>query len=295
MNTRLKSVETLRERERERESYNLKDGEKGITLIALIVTIIVLLILAMVSVNLVLRNNLIDKAQYAKNEYEKGAQKEEESLNTFESEIDKIMNSIKGSNTEAKEIEAILTKCIVAIYNEEEDAVNEALKDLGTYGISSTPWDENPTWLMFNSKEDYEAGNSTMYCYSKEKEYLYKFSVTQNSEGEYEPKVNYIASGTDTIGEALLTKALDLKKHLEDIFIGKTLEEIKTEDKSNGLIAYVQEGYDRVITKASTDWNEGRQGKKIEVKTEDFSNDTNFYVYSEDGVTYSYVYTEIGE
>ena len=40
-------------------------GENGITLIALIVTIIVLLILAMTSVSLVLRENLIDKAKIA--------------------------------------------------------------------------------------------------------------------------------------------------------------------------------------------------------------------------------------
>ena len=89
MNTRLKNAETLRES----KSYNLKDGEKGITLIALIVTIIVLLILAMVSVNLILRDNLILKAQSAKEEYELAAQKEAIALNEFETEVNKHIPS----------------------------------------------------------------------------------------------------------------------------------------------------------------------------------------------------------
>lgn len=67
--------------------------EKGITLIALIVTIIVLLILAMVSVNLILRDNLILKAQGAKSEYELSAEKEAEELDAFDEEVNKHVPS----------------------------------------------------------------------------------------------------------------------------------------------------------------------------------------------------------
>ena len=67
-------------------------GTNGITLIALIVTIIVLLILAMTSVSLVLRNNLIEKAQLAKDEYEQAAQTESDQLN-------KLENALFGSST----------------------------------------------------------------------------------------------------------------------------------------------------------------------------------------------------
>ena len=67
-------------------------NENGITLIALIVTIIVLLILAMTSVSLVLRNNLIEKAQLAKDEYEQAAQTESDQLN-------KLENALLGSST----------------------------------------------------------------------------------------------------------------------------------------------------------------------------------------------------
>ena len=59
-------------------------GEKGITLIALIVTVIVLMLVAAVSVRLVLRNNMIEKAGDAKDEFESALADEEKELDEFE-------------------------------------------------------------------------------------------------------------------------------------------------------------------------------------------------------------------
>ena len=56
--------------------------ERGITLIALVVTIVVLLILAGVSISLVLNNNgVISKAKDAKNQYAEAQTNEEKQLN----------------------------------------------------------------------------------------------------------------------------------------------------------------------------------------------------------------------
>ena len=90
MKENLKTINILRESyiskkkkvEESRKCTNKRAN--GITLIALIVTIIVLLILAMTTVSLVLRNNLIEKAKIAKNEYETSAQNEMEQLNYLE-------------------------------------------------------------------------------------------------------------------------------------------------------------------------------------------------------------------
>lgn len=71
--------------------------EKGITLIALVITIIVLIILAGVSINLVLgENGIIKKAQYAKSEYEKGAINDLIMLNQM---VD-YMDGLEGSKSE---------------------------------------------------------------------------------------------------------------------------------------------------------------------------------------------------
>ena len=59
-------------------------GQKGITLIALIITIIVLLILAMVSISLVMRWNIINHANNAIQQYNEDALKEGNFLNDAE-------------------------------------------------------------------------------------------------------------------------------------------------------------------------------------------------------------------
>ena len=71
--------------------------EKGITLIALVVTIVVLLILAGVSISLVLNNNgVISKAKDAKNQYAEAQTNDEKSLNEI---ADLMHNYISGEKT----------------------------------------------------------------------------------------------------------------------------------------------------------------------------------------------------
>ena len=68
--------------------------ENGITLIALVVTIVVLLILAGVSINMVLGNNgLIAKAKDAKNKTEKDQINTETGMNNLADEIDAILGT----------------------------------------------------------------------------------------------------------------------------------------------------------------------------------------------------------
>ena len=61
---------------------------KGITLLALIITIIILLILAAVTLNLTIgENGVFTKAKYAKEQYEKAQEKEQKQLNNLYSEM----------------------------------------------------------------------------------------------------------------------------------------------------------------------------------------------------------------
>ncbi len=70
----------------------IRKNERGITLIALVVTIIVLIILATVSINMVAgENGLIKKAQQSKDAYEESSKREEEGLDSMEEEYDYLM------------------------------------------------------------------------------------------------------------------------------------------------------------------------------------------------------------
>ena len=73
--------------------------EKGITLIALVVTIVVLLILAGVSISLVLNNNgVISKAKDAKNQYAEAQTNDEKQLNEVSDWIDTEVGDIAGGS-----------------------------------------------------------------------------------------------------------------------------------------------------------------------------------------------------
>ena len=75
--------------------------ERGITLIALVVTIVVLLILAGVSISLVLNNNgVISKAKDAKNQYAEAQTNDEKQLNEVSDWIDtKVGDTTGGGST----------------------------------------------------------------------------------------------------------------------------------------------------------------------------------------------------
>ena len=73
--------------------------EKGITLIALVVTIVVLLILAGVSISLVLNNNgVISRAKEARNQYAEAQTNEENQLNEVSDWIKEIVGDTTGGS-----------------------------------------------------------------------------------------------------------------------------------------------------------------------------------------------------
>ena len=75
-------------------------SNKGITLVALIITIIVLLILAGVSISFVLNDGILDNAQNAVNEYDNAATNEAELIDYIDDVIDnKIQSLPKDNNT----------------------------------------------------------------------------------------------------------------------------------------------------------------------------------------------------
>lgn len=70
----------------------LKISNNGITLVALIITIIVLLILAGVSLSFVINGGILDKSQLAVNEYKNAANAEGNTLNDIDKQLDKQLS-----------------------------------------------------------------------------------------------------------------------------------------------------------------------------------------------------------
>ena len=67
--------------------------ENGITLVAMVITIIILLILATVSISLVMNNGILDKAKSAVDKYSEGEIEEQIKLSYLELQTEKLYNS----------------------------------------------------------------------------------------------------------------------------------------------------------------------------------------------------------
>ena len=82
----------------------LKNKDKGITLIALVITIIILLILAGISISALTNQGLFKNAKIAQNATEKAEAEQGQRLNEYEDEINKYLNN---SNEDKKEVKLV--------------------------------------------------------------------------------------------------------------------------------------------------------------------------------------------
>ena len=87
------SIEVIEERKNRREKKVYGKSDRAITLIALVVTIIVLFILAGVTINSVVgTDGVIKKSKASVNEYKKKSVEEEKSIKNLENVIDENAN-----------------------------------------------------------------------------------------------------------------------------------------------------------------------------------------------------------
>ena len=141
-------------------------NQRGITLIALVVTIVVLLILAGVSINAIFsENGIINKARDAQNKMDQATQNDLDELN----DLDKLTSSLTDKTTEGEvpdELERYFLgedkkgTSIFELVNEDENGVtfigNEIIPDAETaIEFKTFEQDENNTKILFEYKNNY--------------------------------------------------------------------------------------------------------------------------------------------
>lgn len=110
--------------------------EQGITLIALIVTIIIMLILAGISIKLAIDNNgVIENAKEAKNQYEQSQTEEDSKLSDLSSIMKNKLDANRGNSSNSGEGESSVT--VLGF-----EAPNSI--DYGNYSFSVTTKKSNP-------------------------------------------------------------------------------------------------------------------------------------------------------
>ena len=118
-------------------------GESGITLIALVVTIVVLLILAGITISLVFsENGIIAKAKEAAEKTNQAAINEQEQMNEVAGYLDNMLNEIGGSGGESTPPESILPSD--GSYSEKKGVNTPNLGE----GMTPIKWDETKNdWI----------------------------------------------------------------------------------------------------------------------------------------------------
>ena len=224
---------------------------RGITLIALVVTILILLILAGISISMLTgQNNILNKAGQAKEETEKGKEKEYIKLatsnakisentgmsNTLEQEIQQELDNLLGKNK---------TKVIVDSWkngdtlqgNEESPYEIWSIEDLVEVSKNISEYKDSHINLMqdldFTSKLSYTNYNETKYG-------------DINKDGEIEGVIEELKKGEGFSQIANFAGVFDGKNHsLCNLYINKNQDEVAFIISNSGTVKnlIVKDGY----------------------------------------------------
>ena len=188
--------------------------EKGITLIALIITIIILLILAVVTIGSMQNSNIITYAQNASKDYNTKKLEEESLLDYYEDQIEENLPGAISNSQIAKILEGYMQELIG-----QGQLVEELKKEMSLEGEDIILGDIG----VFYAKDNVWG----FYLYKIDRLYTIDVNngktVSYGKEEQYPEQYNY--------GRMIK----QIKQELENIFIGKTLAQIGEEINENGI------------------------------------------------------------
>ena len=138
----------------------IKSRNKGITLIALVITIIILLILAGISISALTNQGLFKNAKLAQNATERAEVEQDQRLNEYEEELNKYLSN--NDKKEEKLIDKVNDETIkigdYVKYTPDTASTTEILQELNTYSGSnanttSTLTQESLNWRVLDIKD----------------------------------------------------------------------------------------------------------------------------------------------
>ena len=140
---------------------NLNQNKAGITLVALVITIIVLLILAAITINLTIgQRGILTRAEEAGRNYQEAAKREDEQLSNFLKEADDIIDGINGESKPLPE-NALAKKVQIGDYvaYDPKEGVTDTSKlsytsPVGTGSSHGNGYTDTPEGQTFNVEEN---------------------------------------------------------------------------------------------------------------------------------------------
>lgn len=156
----------------------MKRGTKGITLIALVVTIVILLILSGVTLNLIFgTNGVVKKAKEAADKTNQSAIDEQEKLNNLDKEIENIINN-KNDSTIPDRTGLNIGDYIEYIPDEVEDYTDLTTFNTGSDKNNNPITQESLNWQILRKYED---GSIDLVASPTKQEISFKGSLGYNN------------------------------------------------------------------------------------------------------------------
>lgn len=141
-----------------------KKINNGITLISLVITIILLIILAGVTINLALgENGLFNKAKYAKDEYLNAQEKEQEDINELYSEMMIATNDSAQITISVEDLKTIIQEEVQKELNENRDIFIDFDNKLTTITTQGASWTATEDCAVVSKIKVYTAVSTGVY------------------------------------------------------------------------------------------------------------------------------------
>ena len=135
---KLQIIRKIKEKTKEDFIIMLSKKNKGITLVALVITIIILLILAGISISALTNTGIFQKAKDAKQKSEDAALDQNTKLDEYENELDKYLPEQGGEKLVDKVNDGTIKVGDYISYTPDQASTDDILQELATYSGSNT-------------------------------------------------------------------------------------------------------------------------------------------------------------
>ena len=251
---------------KERVNMRGKTKQKGVTLIALVITIIVLIILAGISINtLVGENGIITQAQRAKEDTDKSQKKELGGLASLEQQIDEALGQTyimeKGVN------KPVLTTGMKAI--KFTDPTQDSKGEVRESSAEETDWYDYNAKKWANSQTE----DGSMWVWIPR--YAYKVNASNQTFD-----IKFLIGTTDNYydenGQIQTAKRCNSEEELVDTTVGYTVHPAFTDETK---INYRNGGWDKELTgiwvaKFEAGYASGNNSAPVKASSVSYSQDT---------------------
>ena len=168
--------------------------EKGITLLALILTVVIMIILAAVTINVALgEGGLVDQAKWAAEQTANSTKSEQEQLDDVADQINDIIagigtgetNSTGGEETNSVETNSVDTNSVEDTNTVETNTIEPEPEPIpeGTITIGEAQWQEN--------------GTANVSITSSESKYIIQYQINRTEEENWKTVIDGVVTGVN--------------------------------------------------------------------------------------------------